>query len=133
MEPEIENFLQSLPEEKRKVALKLREVILKAHAGIGETIKWGQLTFVAGKSNIAFIYTYKTVDYVNLGFLKATSLLDPNNLFEGTGTGMRHIKVKTVKDIPTAQVKAWVKEAVAIAGAKKAAVKAKQAAPPAEG
>lgn len=114
MTKEVEQFFASLPEEKRQVALRAREIFLNTDATISEAIKWRQLTFTSGKKNIAFIYTYKSVDYINLGFLQATSLADPDGLFEGTGTGMRHIKVRTEKDIPVKQLKAWVKEAVAL-------------------
>jgi hypothetical protein len=64
--------------------------------------------------NIAFIYTYPGVDYMNLGFMKATSLQDPKKLFEGTGKGMRHIKIQTPKDIPSIQIKKWVKESITL-------------------
>jgi hypothetical protein len=115
MEKAIEELLAKFPEEKREPAMRLREILLKAQPSITETIKWGNLTFVHGKTNLVFIYTYKTVDYINCGFMQATSLQDPKNLFEGTGAGMRHIKIRTVKDIPVAQVKAWIKEAVLLA------------------
>lgn len=96
----------------------LREIILSAHKEVKETIRWttrrsGEcLTFTFGKDNVAFIYTYARADYINLGFFFATSLQDPDNLFEGTGKGMRHIKVRSEKDIPATQVKKWAKEAV---------------------
>lgn len=118
MEPQIEQFLSSLPEGKRQSAARLRELILSADKEVKETIRWTTrrsgdcLTFTYEKDNVAFIYTYATVDYISLGFFFATALQDPKQLFEGTGKGMRHIKVRSVKDIPAAQVKAWVKEAV---------------------
>ncbi len=118
MEPQIEQFLSRLPGSKRQSAARLRELILSANKEIKETIRWTTsrsgncLTFTHEKDNVAFIYTYPTVDYISLGFFFATALQDPKQLFEGTGKGMRHIKVGSVKDIPAAQVKAWVKEAV---------------------
>jgi hypothetical protein len=115
MDPKIQQFLAALPEAKREVAMNIRDLILASDPKIKEAIKWKQLTFVCGKTNLAFIYTYPGVDYMNLGFLQATSLTDPKNLFEGTGKGMRHIKLYSVKDIPAAQVKKWVKEAVGLA------------------
>ncbi len=110
MEPKIENWLENLPEVKRSNVLFLRNILLSTSKEIGETIKWGNLTFTFGKSNLVFIYTYATVDYINLGFLFATSLTDPKNLFEGTGKGMRHIKIRSESDIPVTQIKKWMKE-----------------------
>jgi hypothetical protein len=112
MEPKIQQFLLKLPENKRAIAAEVRDIMLSAHKGISEAIKWNQLTFTYGKTNIAFIYTLSSKDYMNLGFMKAVQLSDPKKLFEGTGKGMRHIKISTKKEIPAAQIKKWVKEAV---------------------
>jgi hypothetical protein len=114
MEPKIQQFLLKLPAGKRAIASEVRDIVLASHKGIGEAIKWGQLTFVYGKTNIAFIYTMSSKEYMNLGFMKAVQLSDPKKLFEGTGKGMRHIKISAVKDIPATQIKKWVKEAIAL-------------------
>lgn len=114
MEPKIQQFLLKLNDHKRELALLTRDIILASDKRITEAIKWNQLTFTYGKTNICFIYTLGKSESINLGFFKATSLSDPKNRFEGTGKGMRHIKLKSVKDIPAAQVKKWVKEAIAL-------------------
>jgi hypothetical protein len=109
MSPQIQQFLMQLPEEKREAAMYLRDLILSADTTLTEAIKWRNLTFVKGKTNVAFIYTFPTVDYINLGFFNGTSMDDPKKLLEGTGKGMRHLKVASIKNIPTAQIKKWVK------------------------
>jgi len=114
MEPKIERFFLQLPDDKRAIAMVLRDIMLHAHPGIKEAIKWNQLTFFYGKTNLAFIYSFPDKDYINVGFFDAVSLMDPKKLFEGTGNRMRHIKVRTEKDIPATQLKKWMKEAVAI-------------------
>jgi len=88
----IDSFFAALPDQKRAIALRLRDIITKVHPKIEERIKWGNLTFVCNENNIASIYSLETVSYVNLAFFKATSLTDPKCLLEGTGKGMRHIK-----------------------------------------
>lgn len=114
MAPEIEQFLLLLPVYKREIALQVRDIFL-SNPAITEAIKWRNFTLSCGKTNVAFIYTFPQVDYINLGFMQATSLQDTKNLFEGTGKGMRHIKLKSVKDIPPTQLKKWVNEAVLLA------------------
>lgn len=111
MELNIEKFLASLPEEKRDLALKVRDIILEADKSITEDIKWGNLSFMSN-GNIGFIYTYKSVPYINLGYMRAVELTDPKKLLEGTGKGMRHIKISSVKDINKKQIAAWTREAV---------------------
>jgi len=111
MDKKIERFLLDLPERKSKLAQQIRDVFLTTDKKITEAIKWRNLTF-GYKGNIAFIYTFPDTDYINLGFMKAVQLSDPKKLFEGTGKGMRHIKVYAEKDIPKTQLKKWIKEAM---------------------
>ncbi len=111
MDKKVEAFLMNLPAAKREVALQVRDIFLSVN-GVEEAIKWNQLTFITNKKNFAFIYTYSNVDYMNLGFFRATSLIDPKKLFEGTGKTMRHIKIASSKEIPMTQIRKWVKEAV---------------------
>lgn len=114
MKSEIKLFLSKLPAQKSKLAKKIRSVILDADKKIVESIKWGNLTFSFNNTKLIILYTHQTTDYVNVGFLQATSLNDPDFLFEGTGKGMRHIKIRSEKDIHILQMKRWTKEAVRI-------------------
>lgn len=112
MDAKIEKFFLSLPHDKCKSAMSVREIFL-TNKKITEAIKWNNLTFVY-KGNLAFVYTFKQVDYINLGFVKALKLSDPENLFEGSGKSMRHIKIFSEKDIPKTQIKKWIKESMAL-------------------
>ena len=125
MEQKIERFLASLPEEKRALAIVVRDIMLKADSSLKEDIKWGNLTFISN-GNVAFMYTYKTVPDINQGFMRAVERTDPKGLLEGSGKGMRHIKIGSSKDIDKKQITAWTKEAVmlnAMSKPAKAAVK----------
>lgn len=112
MEVKVEKWIQKIPVPKQGVVLKLRSIILSTSEMMAENIKWGNLCYSMGNSNIILIYTYPTTDYINLGFLHATSLVDDNHLFEGSGKGMRHVKIRKMKDIPTVQVKKWINESI---------------------
>ncbi len=111
MKPKIQLFFSKLSSEKRVLASLVRDAVLATDKKIEEDIKWGALTFIY-KGNMAFVYSYNQSDYINLGFHKAVELSDPKGLFEGSGKGMRHIKIYTKKDIPVKQMKAWIKEAM---------------------
>ncbi len=111
MDAKIEKFCLGIPDEKRKLVMHVRDIFLGTDKKITEAIKWSNLTFIY-KGNLAFVYTYKKVDYINIGFIRAVELTDPKKLFVGTGKGMRHIKVYSEKDIPKVQLKKWIKEAV---------------------
>ncbi|MFN3918642.1 MAG: DUF1801 domain-containing protein, partial [Flavobacteriales bacterium] len=43
------------------------------------------------------LYIAPHKNWVNLGFFSGTDLYDPENLLEGTGKKMRHIKIKSIE------------------------------------
>jgi hypothetical protein len=111
MKAEIAESLEEFPPHTKRIALKLREIILEADPSVEETVKWNKPTFVSS-GNIAFVYSYPGKDYVNLGFFRATELSDPNGFLEGSGKSMRHMKIGSEEDIDREQITAWVREAV---------------------
>jgi hypothetical protein len=111
MDPKIQKFFAQLPDRKSSLAMQVRAIFLSADKKITEAIKWNNLTFLY-KGNLAFIYTLGKTNYINLGFWQAVKLKDPEKLFEGTGKGMRHIKIHSEKDIRVSQIRAWAKEAM---------------------
>lgn len=125
MQPAVQQFILQLPEHKSRITQQVRDIFLTADKNLTEAMKWNQLTFSIGKTNIAFIYSFPNLEYMNLGFFKATSLPDPKKLFEGTGKNMRHIKLYHDKRIPTTQIKAWIKETVLLSSKPVAQAKVK--------
>jgi len=111
MNKRIEQFLSKLPQEKRLITLFYREQILNLHPEISETIKWRNLTFTF-QGNLAFIYTYATTAYMNLGFFRGTELSDEEELLEGTGKGMRHIKLYSADDKLLIPIRQWMHQAM---------------------
>ncbi len=55
------------------------------------------------------LYVAPQRGYVNLGFFFANALPDPDNLLEGSGKRMRHIKVRSVEQANSAAIAALVK------------------------
>jgi hypothetical protein len=46
-----------------------------------------------------FVYIAFYRDHVNLGFYQGAEMQDPDRLLEGTGAGLRHIKIKDMANI----------------------------------
>lgn len=114
MESKIQQWIAHLPQAKQELILGLRDIVLHADTGLTEGIKWNNYTLMRGKQNILFLYTYPTVDYVNVGFFDAVLLPDPKGLFEGSGESMRHLKVYDLNTLPAAQLRKWVKQSANI-------------------
>ena len=50
-------------------------------------------------------------NHVTFGFLRGTSLPDPEKLLEGTGKNLRHVKLWTVEDLKRPALKKLIVEA----------------------
>lgn len=91
------------------IVLTLAAVVRKAAPKSEEAIKWSQPVW---SLNGPFCYMKAFKKYVNLGFWRGAELNDPKGLLEGSGAKMRHVKIESIKDIPTAALKNFIKQAI---------------------
>jgi hypothetical protein len=106
-----ESWVAALDEPLRQIGEALRRLILAADPELKESIKWGNPVY----EKQGFVcYLAATKAYVSLGFFNGAGLSDPNQVIEGTGEKMRHVKVRHVGEVPSHQLTAWVQEAVAL-------------------
>ncbi|GAE93198.1 hypothetical protein JCM21714_2252 [Gracilibacillus boraciitolerans JCM 21714] len=60
--------------------------------------------------NICYLQSSK--NHVNLGFYQGAQLEDTYNLLGGTGTQLRHIRVKKLEDIDEYLMQSYIKKAI---------------------
>ena len=89
----------------------LRKLIRAAAPGLEETVKWGHPCYV-GESNVCSIMAHK--NHVNVAFFEGAKLRDKAGLLEGTGKGMRHVKVRSVGEIPAEGITELVRQAAEV-------------------
>jgi hypothetical protein len=94
MDKKVREYIEKQKSPQNKICLKLREIILKTFPDIKEEMKWGVPTFSGGK-----FYIGALKGHVNLGFSINGLTKEEIALFEGSGKTMRHIKIRTLKDI----------------------------------
>jgi len=93
MNEEVENYIEKQKSPQREICQKLRKIILKTFPGIREEMKLG-VPWYEGK-----YYIVALKGHVNLGFsLKGLSKKE-QELFEGSGKTMKHIKLYSLKEI----------------------------------
>lgn len=92
---DVETYVKSLDPPMMDLTKRLHTIIKKALPHATETIKWGNPTYTIGGKNVAWVLNYK--DHVDLGFFMGAKL--KSKLLEGTGKGLRHIKIWTESDI----------------------------------
>jgi hypothetical protein len=110
-------FIESVGPSLRPVCLALREAIAKAHPAFVEVVWRRQriASYGVGPKKMSEHYAYigAQESHVNLGFYRGTSLSDPGKMLEGTGKGLRHVKVRSISIARSAPVMRLLREAVA--------------------
>ena len=104
---DVDQLLKTYDPHVRELAQKLRRLVKKTLPGAAETVKWGIPVYILDGKNLAWIVGYK--DHADLGFFVGAKL--DSKLLEGTGKGIRHIKVRNEDDIKEAEFVRLLKEA----------------------
>jgi hypothetical protein len=99
------------------IAKRLRAMIRAVDANTVETVRLGDnaATYGVGprKMSDGYAYIMPMRGYVNLGFYQGALLADPEKLLEGTGKGLRHVKIRTLAEANHPPVRALVAAALA--------------------
>ena len=93
----------------RELVEALRKLVREAAPEAEESLKWGTPCY---EHNGLLCSIGPARAYARLQFFPGASLADPAGLLEGTGKGMRHVKVRSADSIPSAALRALVREAV---------------------
>jgi hypothetical protein len=107
----VDEFVAKLGQPHCEIVAGLRKVIKAAAPDIEERISWGMPCYFHN-GMVCGIMSCKA--HVNLQLIKGARLTDPRHLLEGTGKGMRHLKLRTPAEIPVARVKRWIRESLAL-------------------
>ena len=81
----------------REVATHLRAFVKKSVPKVKEGINPRRIPIFESNGPICYYMAGK--NHITLGFIRGTSLPDPEGLLEGTGKNLRHVKIKTVDDL----------------------------------
>lgn len=106
----VDNYILNLPEDIQNIATELRKIILDASPNLVEEYKWSMPNY---SYNGLVCYLQASKKHVNLGFHRGTDLheMDTNQLLQGSGKGMRHIRVKKIEEIQTEVFTEFIKAA----------------------
>lgn len=98
-----------MPKNIQEIIICLRNLIFETSENFKEEIKWGMPSYGVN-GNVCYLQPSK--DHVNLGFYFGASLVDKDNLLEGTGKQMRHIRIKKIEEIKPEEYKALIQAAI---------------------
>jgi hypothetical protein len=105
----VDDYIKRLESPMREIAEELRHIVREAAPQAKEAIKWGMPVYERNGNFCAIDGSRRS--YVNLQLFQGASLPDPEGLLEGTGKGMRHVKVRELEGIPKDALKRLVREA----------------------
>ena len=110
----IDTFFAKQPASTRPIADALRELIEAAVPKATASLKWGMPVYELNGKMVCAIGGHKA--HVNLLLSGPPgSFADPKGLLIGEGKTGKHLTLTAVAQLPRAQVRAWLKVAVALA------------------
>ena len=111
-----DDLLKDCKLEVKTIAQKLRKLVFEEYPEACEVVRLGDSAASYGiglkKNSESHVYIMPKPSYVNLGFFYGSNLSDPNNLLEGTGKMMRHVKIYSLKDIENPALRTLMLEAL---------------------
>jgi hypothetical protein len=110
----IVGFFKKQPPALRPIVDELRAMIEKAAPDAESSLKWGMPFFSIDGAMMCAIGAHKA--HVNLILSgPPNTYADPEGLLSGEGKTGRHLKVKSLEDLPRRSVATWLKTAAALA------------------
>lgn len=104
---EVDDYIKRAPKPQFGILEKLRNLILETVPETDELFKWGQPVYATEKN---YVYLKSNKNYVNLGFFNFDKVTDNNNLLEGSGKTMRHIKISNLDNLDINTLKEMIKQ-----------------------
>ena len=100
----------------RPIAMQLRNLILAIDPNAVEVVRLGDRAATYGvgpkKMSEGYVYVLPYAAWVNLGFCRGTDLDDPAGRLEGTGSRMRHFKIRTADAADDPELSSLIKAAL---------------------
>jgi hypothetical protein len=108
--PTVDSIILGLDPSRREVMSRLRTVVKRALPEAVETVKWNQPVYVYKGKNLIFFMIFG--DHINYGIFVGSRL--QSSRLEGTGRGLRHVKVYNPSDIDEKEFSRLAKQASAL-------------------
>ena len=110
----IDSFFRKQPPHLRAALEELRRLVEAAAPDARSALKWGMPCFTVAGRMMCMLGGHRA--HVNLVLVgPQETFADPHGLLAGSSRGGRHLKVRSLDEIPRARVRAWVRAAAAYA------------------
>jgi hypothetical protein len=103
----VTEYINKASEDQIIILETLRKIVHNTIDNVSEEIKWNIPVFNNGKD---FAYLRFAKKHITLGFYKIDKLIDPDNLLEGEGNTLKHLKIRSVNDIKPKIISEWLQQ-----------------------
>jgi hypothetical protein len=104
----IDGFIATQPPQHRAILLTLRKMIEDAAPQVESSIKWGMPFFTIDGKMMCALGAHKS--HVNLILVGPPGgFPDPAGRLEGKGKGGRHLKLRSLDELPKESVRKWLR------------------------
>ena len=104
---EVEDFINKMDPKLKPLVKRVHSIMEKTVPEAEAVIKWGKPTYLLKGENFTWIIPYR--DHIDFGFFKGA--MPESKLLEGTGKGLRHIKIWSKEEIKEREFARLLKEA----------------------
>ncbi len=94
------------------IARQLRALVRKEIPGVKEYVNPWKLPTFDSHGPLGYFMIGKS--HITFGLYRATSLEDPEDLLEGTGKNLRHVKIRTAEDLRRPGLSQLIRAAAAL-------------------
>ncbi len=105
MNDQVTAYISEAPEEQRKIMEAIRDIIHTEVSSVAENFKWSRPVF---STDTDFAYFKTAKSYLTFGVFKFEEIKNHQDLLEGSGKDMRHIKIKRLEDLQPEIIKSWI-------------------------
>ena len=110
----IDGFFAKQPPQLRAILEELRKLVEEAAPEASSSIKWGMPFYTLDGKMMCALAGFKA--HVNLILAGPPgAFADPEGRLEGDAKGGRHLKLRSLDELPRAAVKGWLKTAARVA------------------
>jgi len=110
MDEKVDEYIKKQKSPQKEICQELRRIIFKTCPGIKEEMKVGVPCYgVTNEDSCGKFYIASLKDHVNLGFLLKGLSKKEQELFEGSGKTMKHIKVYSLKELDEEKIVKLIK------------------------
>jgi hypothetical protein len=108
---EIDTIIAAMPPEMRRIARALRRAIRSVAPNLDECVKWNAPNWRGRKLVLCFM-VYP--DHLNLGLWRGAELAPSFAIVEGTGKSLRHVRMRSVAQAGSPEIRRLIRAAVTL-------------------